>query len=291
LHGEALTEALGAVIRRVGQDPEDSDWTLLDEYLESLATLPANTYEILKILVKDSDAVALAAMRTLPKPCFQVVWEKLERLPFLWALVPLESWLRSARRLLAAHRRVWDQLPDDLRSTYDPTASVRALVARMREHADRRSPFLECTADALSFRLFGDMPETGLLHTAARDRNSRVLRDRLDEAHNRLRLRNEDRTWPQENLGTLLDRAGVAVGERQDIPWIRPRKQDTNSVLNAPVVAAAISVLTHRDKAVDRETLVSLQGMRSFDAEWFDEAHAVATAMLLTKWLERESED
>ena len=113
----------------------------------------------------------------------------------------------------------------------------------------------------------------------------------LDEAHNRVRIRNEGRTWPQEKLGSMLERVGVTPDDQKFVPWIKPRRQDTNSVLNAPVVAAAVSVLIPEDSRVDQETVIALQGMRSFDSEWFDEAHAIATAMLMARWLDREGED
>jgi len=288
LHGEPLTAALTKALQRIGSDPEDGDWILLGQYLDSLDALPANTYDVIKALVRHPDAVALAAMNSLPSPRFPVMWEKLERLPFLWALVPFRAWRGAVRNLLIAHRRVWDKLPEELQATYDPTASVRALVSRLRDHADRRSPFLECTADALTVLLFGEVPKPGLLAKAMRNVDAKEILVELDDAHNRVRIRNKGRTWPQEKMGTMLDRVGITSEDQALIPWIKQRRQDTNSVLNAPVVAAALSVLIPVDKDVDLATVIALQGMRSFDSEWFDEAHAIATALLMAKWLDRE---
>lgn len=288
LHGEPLTAALAKALQRIGSDPEDGDWVLLGQYLDSLDALPANTYEVIKALVRYPDAVALAAMNSLSSPRFPIMWERLERLPFLWALVPFRSWIGAARNLLVAHRRVWDKLPDDLRTTYDPTASVRTLVSRMRDHADRRATFLECTADALTVLLFGGVPKPGLLARAMRNLDAKELLVDLGEAHNRVRIRNEGRTWPQNKMGTMLDRVGVTPDDQKLIPWIKPRRQDTNSVLNAPVVAAAMLLLVPEQSDVDRETVIALQELRSFDSEWFDEAHALATAVLMAKWLDRE---
>jgi hypothetical protein len=288
LHGEPLTAALTEALQRIGSDPEDGDWVLLGQYLDSLDALPANTYEVIKSLVRHPDAIALAAMNSLPSPRFPVVWEKLERLPFLWALLPFRAWIGAARSLLLAHRRVWDKLPEDLRTTYDPTATVRALVSRLRDHSDRRSPFLECTADALTILLFGDVPKPGLLAKAMRTADAKELRVELEEAHNRVRIRNEGRTWPQQGMGTILDRVGVTEADQRLIPWIKPRRPDTNAVLNAPVVAAAVSVLIPVGSDVDRDTVIALQGMRSFDSEWFDEAHATATALLMANRLDRK---
>ena len=290
LHGEQLMVALTKTLQRIGSDPEDGDWVLVGQYLDSLAALPANTYEVIKALVRHPNAVALAAMNSVSSPRFPIMWEQLERLPFLWALVPFRSWIGATRSLLLAHRRVWDKLPVDLQTTYDPTASVRALLSRLRDHADRRSPFLECTADALAVLLFGGVPNPGLLAKAMQHSDAREILAYLDEAHNRLRIRNEGRTWPQQRMGTMLDRMGVTQDDQQLIPWIRPRRQDTNSVLNAPVVAAAISLLIPEERIVDRETVIALQEMRSFDSEWFDEAHALAMAVILPKWLDREGE-
>jgi len=290
LHGDPLTAALTKALQRIGADPEDGDWVLLGQYLDTLDALPANTYEVIKALVRHPDAVALAAMNSLPSPRFPIMWEKLERLPFLWTLVPFRAWTGAVRNLLLAHRRVWDKLPDDLRTTYDPTASVRALVSRLRDHADRRSPFLECTADALTVLLFSEVPKPGLLAEAMRNVDAKEILVELDEAHNRVLIRNEGRTWPHQKLRTMLDRVGVTSEDQALIPWIKSRRQDTNSVLNAPVVAAAISVLIPVDREVDPETVIALQGMRSFDSEWFDEAHAIATALLMAKWLDREQE-
>ncbi len=291
LHGEPLTAALAKTLQRIGSDPEDGDWVLVSQYLDSLAALPANTYEVIKALVRHPSAVALAAMNSLASPRFPIMWEQLERLPFLWALVPFRSWMGATRNLLLAHRRVWDKLPEDLQTAYDPAASVRALLSRLRDHADRRSPFLECTADALTLLVFGGVPKSGLLAKAMRNSNAKEILVNLDEAHNRVRIRNEGRTWPQQKMGTMLDRVGVTPDDQKLIPWIMPRRQDTNSVLNAPVVAAVMSLLVPEDRDVDHETVIALQGLRSFDSEWFDEAHAMATAILMARWLDREGRD
>jgi hypothetical protein len=306
LHGKPLTAALTKVLGRIGSDPEDSDWLLLDQYLDTLDTLPANTYEVIKALVKDSDAVALAAMKSLPKMkslsnlrLFPIVWEKLERLPFLWALVPFRSWASAARHLLLARKRVWEKLPDELRTTYDPTATVRSLVSRLRDHADPRSPFLECTADALSILLFSERRTDGLLGSALRDPSLRELRAKLFVDYRRLRERNSGRTWPSGKLGSLLKDAGISA-RHPGVPWIshdllgvevEDLPRFTNDVLNAPVVAASLSILLPSDSIVSRRSIIALQSLRSFDAEWFDEAYAMSTATLMAKKLDQEIED
>ena len=291
LHGEPLTAALTEVLNRLASAPEDGDWLLLGQYLDTLEKLPANTYEVSKALVGHPDAIALAALNSLSSRRFPVMWERMERLPFLWALVPYRSWLKAVHSLLIAHRRVWSELPDDLRATYDPTTAVRHRILRLREHADRRSPFLQCLADAFFLRIFKEMNPSGYLHAALNDPSNRELRAKLNWDYQRLRRVNKDRKWPSEKLGALLEDAGLSKQDSR-IPWLDSASLGVDDdslpswvkdVLNAPVVAACLSILLPPSKAVDRKSVVALQQLRSFDSEWFDETHAVATAQLLAK--------
>jgi hypothetical protein len=146
-------------------------------------------------------------------------------------------------------------------------------------------------ADALLLWIFKDEKPGGYLHAALNDPGDRKLRAKLNMDYQRLRRVNKDRKWPSEKLGALLEDAGLSKQDSR-IPWLDSARLGVddgslpgwvNGVLNAPVVAACLSILLPPSKAVDRKSVVAFQQLRSFDSEWFDETHAVATALLLAK--------
>jgi len=100
-------------------------------------------------------------------------------------------------------------------------------------------------------------------------------------------------------LGTLLQNAGISP-RHPGVPWIghdllgievEELPKFTDTILNAPVVAACLSILLPKQSIVGRRSVIDLQGLRSFDAEWFDEAHALASAILMARGLDQEAWD
>lgn len=287
---ERFQEGLALVVEQLGCDAGHPDWDRALEFLSTLAMLPSNTFELVKALAKDRDAVALAALKSFRKPWFPAAWGRMEEQPFMWCLVPVSSWLRAGRLVLARLERIWVGLEEGLRESFDPKEQLAALIRSIREQAPRRMPSLECVADVLAFELLGSAPEGVLLGAAANPAREDELNSAVEEHRQEMMRRHADRErtdWPSAGLGKLLEAVSI---HPQDplIPWIKPcrdeRASHRNDVLNGPVVSAAVSVLGDRE-ALPQEAISYFQRLRGFDSGWFDQVHAIMSARLLSRRL------
>lgn len=283
---ERFRDGLALVVEQLGRDAGHPDWDRTLEYLSTLTKLPANTYELIKALTNDRDAVALAALKSFRKPWFPAAWGRMEELPFLWCLVPVSSWLRAGRLVLERLERTWVGLEEGLKDSFDPKEQLGALVRSIREQAPRRMPSLQCIADVLAFELLGFAPEGVLLSAAANPAREPELSRAVEEHRQEMMRRHADREqsdWPNAGLGKLLEAVSV---HPQDplIPWIEPYAPHRNDVLNGPVVSAAVSVLGDR-KVLSHEAISCFQRLRGFDSDWFDQVHAIMSARILSRRL------
>ena len=96
---EARSAAFDALIGQMAEDPDHPEWESFFEYIDSYEGVPKNALTLFDRFVDNHDAVALALLLA-SSDRFDRVWYALEELPFWWALVPLSSWVRGARRLL-----------------------------------------------------------------------------------------------------------------------------------------------------------------------------------------------
>lgn len=278
---------LALLVDRLGRDAGHPDWDRTLDFLSTLTKLPANTFELLKALTNDRDAMALAALKSFRKPWFASAWDRMEEQPFLWSLVPIASWVRAGRLVLNQLEQIWLCLEDDLKATFNPRGQFAALIRSMREQASRRMPSLQCIADVLDLEVLGSPPEGELLRSAANPARAGELERVVEQHRQEMMRRHADRErfdWPKARLGKLLEATSI---DPQDplIPWIDPYAAHRNDVLNGPVVSASVSVLGD-NCALPPDVISEFQRLRGFDSDWFDHLHAIMSARILSQRLE-----
>jgi len=277
---------LALLVDRLGSDAGHPDWDRTLGFLSTLTKLPANTFELLKVLTNDRDAMALAALKSLRKPWFAAAWDRMEEQPFLWGLVPIASWVRAGRLVLNQLEQIWLGLEDDLKATFDPREQFAALIRSMREQASRRMPSLECIADVLDFEVLDCPPEGELLRAAANPARAGELERVVEQHRQEMMRRHADRErfdWPKAGLGKLLEATSIDP-QGPLIPWMDPHAAHRNDVLNGPVVSASVSVLGD-NCALPSDVISEFQRLRGFDSDWFDHLHAIMSARILSQRL------
>jgi hypothetical protein len=248
-------DALHEVVASLGADFGHPDWRLMNEYLAAMKTLPASTFDPIKAIAQSPDAAVKALFQARDAEHFDVIWDGLEDLPFLWKLVPVRSWLHAAREY---RDYVSARLAEMEASSLDPVRLARETILRVVEWAARRSLHLGWLRLLLRdvFDQEAEAPEIAL------------------EQRKQMLLRQPGR-WPEcsQELDALLDELRVPK-QLRDLSDLSYR----HSVLNAPTLAAAAAVDGH---ALDDHLIFELRRMRAFDEEWFEHAHAQAFIQIL----------
>lgn len=248
-------DALHEVVAALGANFGHPDWGRMMDYLDTMKTLPASTFDPIKAIARLPDAAVKALFQARDAGHFDVIWDGLEDLPFLWKLVPVRSWLQAAR---AYRDFVRASLAEMSAPSLDPGRLAGETIRQVIEWAARRSLHLGWLRLLLP-DVFGQEADTPVIA--------------LDEQKQML-LRQPGR-WPEcsQELEALLDERRVPEQLRDlaDLPY-------RHSVLNAPALAAAAAVDGH---VLDDHLIIELRRIRAFDEDWFEHAHAQAFMQIL----------
>ena len=247
--------ALDDRLAELAAAPDHDDWIVVQQYIETLQTLPSNTFDVVTRLVRNPHCCILALLRNAHRP--SVIIEGLERLPFSWHLVPLDMWVDAVRKyddmkrdrirqlepdpqkmgaLLTVVDTSWEQLRQQLSTSQRHLAAALEFALwtnRIRERFDGCADLGElCWLNLLGFAVDDIyLPEwAGLPKALARVKQSVT---RLDE--------------PQR-----LARSPQAYN-----PWLAPR-----------VVAAAAEAGQYSD--FSQEDILAIRRVRLFHPELFD---------------------
>jgi len=215
---------------------------------------------------------------------FSSVWSLLEELPFLWSLVPAETWVRAGRHFEASLRRQLDGYSGDV------DAVVRGSLSLFLREAPLRQPGFETLTELMRVAVLGESIESAkylklVLSFEGRD----ALRSRLTIARQALLQAHADDDWPSgPTFTSWLSRAGSLPKEIQDLWHIEPEGTRYRvPVLNAPAVAA---IAASCGIPVERPLIFELRRLRRFDQQWFDEAYSYILAIAIGTLLEQEPE-
>ena len=263
-----LDVALDAALAEIASRPNHPSLEDLLDTVRSFRVLPPSTFRTVERLVRHGSAVALIAYLMSRDEDLDLVWRRLQELPFLWATVPLSAWESAARTVLG-------DLPAELQHRVGEN-----MLNTLGRRARLWFPAIVVVVDELRHRILGLPPLEVGTSLARMEPNHGQLLACIEAAHQRLRqnqARGESlRRWPRSDLDAIAESLGHS--ELYGDLRIRPQVAWTDSVLNAPTLAAvAVATGDEIHEAIMRVT----KQLRAFDREWFDDALQVQLSRAL----------
>lgn len=198
------------------------------------------------------------------------LWNALEELPFLWAAIPLQTWLTEIGASLAALQ----SHVLGLRLNVEEIA--RTAGAGIFE--DPLSPFLACIHEtAYLLHPHVPKPRTQVLRHPS---FGELCRKTAMDERNDLLSRNAEARWPEDPAWGDLS---LGPELRDFEPFVAGQPRHRRTVLRTPVVLARRVVAGATDHSPHE-----LRRIRDFDPMWFDRALVAALYTILGRRLDRK---
>jgi hypothetical protein len=271
---------LRELVREVAADATHPEWPRLLEFLSTLGTLPASTFDVTSALAAEPAAAALALLRMRGSAA---LWEGLEQLPFMWALIPADVWLGAARLEFTGRKKRLAALADE----DDPGSPDEALMHEFAAEAPHRAPWMSCIVELMHrvVECVPALPDPQLqqLLVARCAQGRAVLLQVLADVGNVLVKAHDGVWWPRVETEEFTSVGRELPGEF----WSEPPQLYQTAVMKAPLLAAAASA---RNRRLSAEGILEQRRLRAFDERWFDNAYRVALAYLLGLTLEKYPE-
>jgi len=273
--------ALDVMIKTLSQDASHPDWDLLWHQLGQLESLPPTTYDAVDRLIRNQDASALTLLAA-PTTMVGTLYARLEELPFMWALLPVRSWLRAVERLSQRYEQRSDALAEldgGWRAVFH-----EKIAERFQLLVQRAAWFLNVW-DAISILVPGfPVPEHRMVQHV---RAGGALHGLVGVERNAMRQRHAEEVYPRAPL--LADELERVPRMYVDQLGYRAafRCEHEAEALNAPLIVAAASVL---GTELRRPALFDLARMRAFDPYGFDEVHQCVMAQILGQRIVQKGE-
>jgi hypothetical protein len=268
------SKAWDYVVTCMGESPNHPAWKPMWGLLEACRSLPMTTFDAVVALTRNPEAAAMAAIQ---RPGEAWLWERLEQLPFLWSLVPIQAWITAAtcyatvvQQSLATAGLTDDRIEEIIGSTFHVFA----------ERAPLQSRCLECVVGCMGTARIPvpwPNPYLGNLLPGASDK----LHDELERQRGRLVALHIGDTWP--NVATAVFDATRPLIVKLALTDCRGFQK---SVLDAPLLAAAHAIY---NLPISTKLAAVLQEVRGFDPVWFEEANMIAMYLLAGDRLRAET--
>jgi len=273
---DARLQAWDDYFKGIAANPAHPDWTQLDDFVNSIETLPVTTFEAVAAITRNHSAAARYGIR-FPKR--DRLWRKFEQLPFLWSAIPVKAWLITAARY-------WSFVKSTLQEQGIDEESADRILKEAQNHfleeAPNRSEHMTSIVLAMfASNHFGiNFSESlgvlvGRLTMDVRNREQ----TRLIASRNKFDSRS---TWPNCRVDCSIDERlllrqfQLSIEDSHDNQW---------AVLNGPSVAAVKAIY---GDGLRPDEVIQYKRLRAFDSEWYDIANAVAMNTLLQKRCESE---
>lgn len=273
--------AMPTAVSTLAGDPGHADWDLLAGFVRWTTDLPPNTFDALRVLVTNPDAVALAAILIPEENPAQLdtLWRALNALPFSWHAVPRASWHRAMASWVGAKRHAFDLLGDQLAALgHDPThliftGSYQPTLERLT--ASQRMRWLAPVFDSACRGALG-MPESADTRALKSGRLSQHFLSCYGNLIKESPAQVNDRTVPRApDVLRHRDRVRAIVGIEQ--LWVAERVVSNDvarhSYVNAPAIAA---VCAAANVALDPSAQIQLRSVHDFDPVWFADVYRCA---------------
>ncbi len=273
-------QLLDSSVSRISDRPLSEEWGQIERLVEASRIRPMATFDAVVAVARSPFAAVVLSIHMGKYAWF---WERMERLPFLWAAVPISRWV-------AVGSNLWDNLTEtQTQSTVE--RHFRAFVSDWLGENSALPAHLRCVRAVVHrvFRLQG-------LPVASKD-DSQLLatphlyadvKRKVEELRSNLILRftgdmSDTRDiWPNLPLTNIR----AAMKEFADLPgiWGDVSQYHDNQLgmLNAPLYAVYCSVF---DVTVTDEDRRVLQQFRGVDPEYFDSCFEHCCFLLAAKRL------
>lgn len=262
-------EALRLALDRLCADARHTDWSIVDQHIDTLGQLPAHTFDVVVALSRHPVGACMAAMRRALAGRLAEFAHALETLPFAWWLVPPSAWRR-------AFEAVWKKFGADLEDLADcfgddlPPEQVFAMADPAGQTKRIRRAFTDVGgvfgALAIWLEACEGVDPNRWAQTAL------VAPLIIDDRLKALTRQTANRRWPRFSPDHDLERwVEILELDHSLLRTIAPTPQARwhEDVVVAPALAALAAA--HR-RPIDVSDLLELRRLRAFDSEWFDEA-------------------
>ena len=147
-HGGSSMKSFHQVARVLGADPVHPDWPLVFEYL-GLTSLPVDTFPILRAMARTPEACAMAAVRAGSTGKLDLLWERMDGLPFAWWQISLSCWEGAFGMHRNSRIRVFETPTADVEDFANEDVSGRI------DRVSSRLPGLNAAFEFIKYRLIG----------------------------------------------------------------------------------------------------------------------------------------
>ncbi|MEO5333336.1 MAG: STY4851/ECs_5259 family protein [Magnetococcus sp. YQC-5] len=248
-----------AILSAMGSDPDHPDWELLVAIIQLTREFPPSTLDVVKQMVHHPRTLQMALLRPEDpdNPSFGLIWLLAERLPFSWALLPVQEWYEVAECYFnALHEKM---------KLYDPDETFNVFQG-FRQRATNQRKYWSVLCDWLQERLFPERPvsEEGELQRARKNMGwvdclIKEARQQLDRKHS------DDQKWQQSNV---LDKWHSLYFSSTE-EW-----NDRSAVYNLPLIVASISTRADLIHIPEKEKLIyQMRLIRHFDSYYFNDVY------------------
>lgn len=262
--------AIKNVLKKLGKCWEHEEWEQLDYYLSTFETLPFSTIDVLRNLYKVPKTLTLFLLKQESnEKKFRQIWSMANELPFMWELIPVDSWL-SAFQVLADHLRLEHENEKhfflDFKEIFiDFWAQVNARTSNFR--------FIETL---LKVQYLKDPRASRELESYKLPMIREGHTKQIDDHWETLIKQKANDLWPTYNnqdfrnkISSQMEKFGTLF--RSNTEHLAYRQ----TVMDAPVFAAICCCTGTPFSKIDA---FQLKELREFDKNWFDNTYQVALA-------------
>ena len=261
LRQRSIAAAMDMILQNEETSRIEEEWSYLNDVLLRASGLPANAFDLLKVLAKKPRLMVRCLFET-EKSHRQLLWRFEHELPFSWLLIQRNIWWTETKRAFA---RLRDQLSGVMANGRGQI--VRQHINSVLDEGAQLLPALRTVATDIALRLEGGALGGPFVESVIDERNERApAQITLRASMNDWPLGYGRFEWAQElDNGEWLRKLGVWQNQ-QNVP------RESLPILDTPIAAAWCSVFARPSK---RATFL-VKRMRAHDPDWFDLAFSAA---------------
>lgn len=263
-----------SVLRAMAVDSAHEDWGAFDGLVRLSALLPVRTFQLLTSVAHEPAAVAHAALR-VGATDFDLLWDKLALLPFLWELVPIDAWAGAIKTRVSGLRSMMAEMPEAIASDL-VQESVEAAAGRVSKRLPGVAPAIESALAQALHRPPGNGATKIVLPHLREVLKEQWLDHRGDCPSLSWAPHQVPRVHRAEAIHETLSNDDCASGLL--VPRIgRFSDPDKASYADFPVFSAAHVVW---GDLLNSRQQREIRAARAHDPDWFDEALRLTTLLI-----------